>query len=149
MKTKAGVAAIVALMLLFAVLAIGSSIAFLQAPQPTAKVLGVAVLGIVAVGLWTLWRELRFGMAMERMGRVLEAEGGLPEDDLPRSAAGRIDRSAADAQFEVFRAQAEASPEDWRSWYRLSLGYDASGDRSRARKAMRDAVRLYAAGPAA
>lgn len=145
MKTKIGVAAIVILMLLFAVLAIGSSIAFLQAPQPIAKVLGVAVLGIVAVGLWTLWRELRFGMAMERMGRALAAEGGLPEDDLPRSEAGRIDRTAADAQFEVFRAEAEASPEDWRSWYRLSLGYDASGDRSRARKAMRDAVRLYAA----
>ncbi|MGO1884612.1 MAG: hypothetical protein ACTH3G_04520 [Citricoccus sp.] len=144
MKTKFGVAAIVALMLLFAVLAIGSAIAFLQAPQPIAKVLGVAVLGVVAVGLWTLWRELRFGMAMERMGRVLESEGGLPEDDLPRSDAGRIDRAAADVQFEVFRAEAERSPEDWRSWYRLSLGYDASGDRTRARRAMRDAVRLYA-----
>lgn len=143
MKSKIGVAAIVALMLLFAVLAIGSSLAFLQAPQPIAKILGVAVLGVVVVGLWTLWRELRFGITMERMGRTLQAEGGLPADDLPRSPAGRIDRTAADAQFETFRAGAEAAPQDWRSWYRLSLGYDASGDRTRARRSMRDAIRLY------
>lgn len=144
MRSKIGVAAIVALMVLFAVLAVGSSISFLQAPQAIAKILGVAVLGVVAVGLWTLWRELRFGMAMQRMGRILQEEGGLPVDDLPRSPAGRIDRPAADAQFEHFRLEAEAAPGDWRSWYRLSLGYDASGDRSRARKAMRDAVRLHA-----
>jgi hypothetical protein len=143
MKTKIGVGAIVALMLLFAVLAVFSAVSFLQAPQPVAKVLGVATLGIVAVGLWSLWRELRFGIMMERLGRTLASEGGLPVDDLPRSPGGRIDRTVADAQFEAFRAEAEAAPEDWRSWYRLSLGYDASGDRSRARRAMRDAIRLY------
>ncbi|MBB5748262.1 hypothetical protein [Micrococcus sp. TA1] len=143
MKTKIGVGAIVALMLLFAVLAVVSAVGFMQAPQPVAKVLGVATLGIVAVGLWTLWRELRFGIMMERLGRTLAAEGGLPVDDLPRSPGGRIDRTVADAHFEVFRAEAEAAPEDWRSWYRLSLGYDASGDRTRARRAMRDAIRLY------
>lgn len=143
MKTKIGVGAIVALMLLFAVLAAVSAVRFMQAPQPAAKVLGVATLGIVAVGLWTLWRELRFGIMMERLGRTLASEGGLPVDDLPRSPGGRIDRAVADAQFEVFRAEAEAAPQDWRSWYRLSLGYDASGDRTRARKAMRDAIRLY------
>ncbi|MGD6978192.1 MULTISPECIES: hypothetical protein [Citricoccus] len=143
MKTKIGVGAIVALMLLFAVLAVVSAVGFMQAPQPVAKVLGVATLGIVAVGLWTLWRELRFGIMTERLGRTLAAEGGLPVDDLPRSPGGRIDRAVADAQFEVFRAEAEAAPQDWRSWYRLSLGYDASGDRTRARRAMRDAIRLY------
>ena len=143
MRTKIGVGAIAALMLLFAGLAVFSAVGFLQAPQPVAKVLGVATLGIVAVGLWTLWRELRFGIMMERLGRTLAAEGGLPADDLPRSPGGRIDRTAADAQFESFRAGAEAAPQHWRSWYRLSLGYDASGDRSRARRAMRDAIRLY------
>ena len=142
-RTKIGVAAIAALMLLFAGFAVVIAVQYLMAPQPVAKALGVAALGIVGVGLWTLWRELRFGLMMQRLGRTLAAEGGLPVDDLPRSPGGRIDRAAADAQFEVFRAEAEAAPEDWRSWYRLSLGYDASGDRSRARKAMRDAIRLH------
>lgn len=144
MRSKLGVAAVVALMVLFSVAAVVSALGFLQAPQPLAKAIGAAVLLVVAVGVWTLWRELRFGLAMERMGRTLAAEGGLPADDLPRSQAGRIDRVAADAQFEVFREEAEAAPHDWRSWYRLSLGYDASGDRTRARRAMRDAARLFA-----
>ena len=34
-----------------------------------------------------------------RLADQLEAEGWLPEDDLPRSPGGRIDREAADAQF--------------------------------------------------
>ena len=78
--------------------------------------------------------------------RILEAEGGLPVDDLPRSPGGRIDRAAADAQFETYRIEAEAAPDDWRARYRLSLAYDASGDRTRAREAAREAVRLHRAG---
>ena len=144
-KTKIGVGAIAALMLLFAVLAVLSALSFIQAPQPAAKVLGVATLGIVGVGLWTLWREVRFGLEVRRMGRTLAVEGGVACDELHRWPGGRIDRAAADAQFDRFRAEAEAAPGDWRSWYRLALGYDASGDRSRARKAMRDAARLFTA----
>jgi Flp pilus assembly protein TadD len=41
------------------------------------------------------------------------------------------------------RAQAEAAPEDWRSWYRLALAYDAAGDRTRARAAARHALALH------
>ena len=40
-------------------------------------------------------------------------------------------------------AEAEAAPEDWRSWFRLSCAYDAAGDRKRARASMRDAVKLF------
>ena len=127
MKTKLWVGGVIALMLLFSVVATVSAVGFIQAPQPLAKALGVAVLMVVAVGLWTLYREIRFGVAMERMGRTLETEGGLPVDDLPRSPGGRVDRAAADAQFEHYRTEAEAAPEDWRSWYRLALAYDARG----------------------
>lgn len=143
MKTKLWVAGVIALMLLFSVVAVLSAIGFIQAPQPVAKALGVAVLMVVAVGLWTLYREIRFGISMERMGRTLESEGGLPADDLPRSPGGRVDRAAADAQFEIYRIEAEAAPEDWRSWYRLALAYDASGDRTRARGTMRRAAGMF------
>ena len=143
MKTKLWVAGVIALMLLFSVVAVLSAIGFIQAPQPVAKALGVAGLMVVAVGLWTLYREIRFGISMERMGRTLESEGGLPADDLPRSPGGRVDRAAADAQFEIYRIEAEAAPEDWRSWYRLALAYDASGDRTRARGTMRRAAGMF------
>jgi predicted TPR repeat methyltransferase len=83
------------------------------------------------------------------MAKVLEAEGGLPVDNLPRTPAGRIVRAAADAEFEKYRVEAEVAPEDWRSWFRLSCAYDAAGDRKRARESMRDAVRLFRAQPTA
>ena len=41
------------------------------------------------------------------------------------------------------RAQTEAAPEDWRTWFRLALAYDAAGDRTRARAAARHAVALH------
>lgn len=143
MKTKLWVTGVIALMLLFSVVAVISAIGFIRAPQPLAKALGMAVLMVVAVGLWTLYREIRFGLSMERMGRTLESEGGLPVDDIPRSPGGRVDRTVADAQFETYRAEAEAAPEDWRSWYRLALAYDAAGDRTRARGTMRRAAGLF------
>ena len=75
--------------------------------------------------------------------RALEAEGGLPVDNLPRTPAGRIVRAAGDQEFEKYRAETEDAPGDWRSWFRLSCAYDAAGDRKRARSSMRDAERLY------
>ena len=41
------------------------------------------------------------------------------------------------------RAATEASPEDWRAWFRLALAYDAAGDRTRGRSAARHALELY------
>ena len=73
--------------------------------------------------------------------RRLAEEGGLPQD-LPRRPSGRIVREAADRDFQRWAAEAEQSPQDWRSWYRLGLAYSASGDTPRARRCMRDAVAL-------
>src|SRR5699024_11169217 len=74
--------------------------------------------------------------------RILETEGKLPEDTLPR-VRGRIDREAADREFEIYRAETESDPDNWRSWYRLGLAYDAAGDRKRARAALRDAITMF------
>ena len=130
------------LVLLFASFAVNAAIALVRAPQPVAKAMGVGVILVVLVTVGVLAREVWFGRQTERLADQLEAEGGLPVDDLPRSPGGRIDREAADAQFEVYRAEAEAAPRDWRARYRVALAYDASGDRRRAREAARDAVRL-------
>ena len=108
--------------------------------DPVAVVLGVAVLVIPVLGAYLVWRELQFGRRTEALARELEAVGGLPVDDLPRRPSGRIDRAAADAAFEKYRAEAEAAPGDWRVWFRLSTAYDAAGDRRRARSTMRTAI---------
>jgi hypothetical protein len=109
--------------------------------------LGLAVLVLPAVAAVVVAREVRFGLATERMARELEAAGALPVDDLPRRPSGRVVREAADLAFAGRRAEVEAAPGDWRAWYRLALAYDDAGDRRRAREAMRHAARLHVAGP--
>ena len=76
-----------------------------------AKAIGVAYLLLPVIGAWALVRELLFGARTERLAKILEAEGGLPEDNLPRTPAGRIIREAADREFEKYRAETEAAPE--------------------------------------
>jgi cytochrome c-type biogenesis protein CcmH/NrfG len=86
--------------------------------------------------------EFRFGRRSTRLVRRLAAEGGLPSDDLPRRPSGRVDRAAADAVFDRYRDETLADPDEWRAWLRLGLAYDASGDRRRARAAVRRAISL-------
>jgi hypothetical protein len=108
--------------------------------EPVAIVLGIAVLVIPLLGAYLVWRELQFGRQTEVLARELEVSGGLPVDDLPRRPSGRIDRAAADEAFGKYKAEAEAAPDDWRVWFRLSTAYDAAGDRKRARATMRAAI---------
>ena len=105
-----------------------------------AKGIGLALVALPIVGAWTLLRELLFGSQTERLAGILEAEDGLPPDTLPRTPGGRIVRAAADEEFEKYRREADAAPDDWRSWFRLSCAYDAAGDRKRARSSMRQAI---------
>lgn len=142
-RTKIWVGAVTLLLVFYLVVSFQRSVLLMSDPNLVAKAIGVAYLVLPVIGAWALVRELLFGARTERMARILEAEGGLPEDNLPRTPAGRIIREAADLEFEKYRIEAEAAPEDWRSWFRLSCAYDAAGDRKRARASMRDAVQLF------
>lgn len=130
----------VAIYLLFTV---ARSWVLIASGDPVPMALGVAVLVIPVIGAWVLYRELAFGMRTQQLGRELGAEGGLPVDDLPRTPSGRIERDAADARFVEYEEQVQRSPDDWRAWYRLAIGYDDARDRKRARAAMRKAIALY------
>lgn len=129
-----------ALLLLYLLFAIWYGITLIGVGEPAAIGLGVALLVLPLLGLWLLAAELRFAILADRLAGRLEAEGGLPDEELPIAASGRIDRDAADAVFPRFRAAVEAAPEDWRAWFRLGLAYDAAGDRKRARWATRQAI---------
>jgi hypothetical protein len=111
--------------------------------EPALILFGACVVVIPVIGVWVLWRELRFGQRTQRLGEELGREGGLPEDDLPRAPSGRIDKDAADARFADYESAVQASPDDWRCWYRLAIGYDDARDRKRARAAMRRAIALH------
>ncbi|MFF0943154.1 hypothetical protein ACFYE2_02870 [Kocuria sp. CPCC 205300] len=147
-RAKLLAAAMVALLVVYLGLSLHRAALLLGTDGWIAKGFGLALLVLPAVGVWALVREVLFGVRTEQLGRALEAEGGLPADDLPRTPGGRIVREAADERFHVHRAQTEEQPGDWRNWYRLSLAYADAGDRRRARFAMREAVALSRGRPA-
>ncbi|MFD6293083.1 hypothetical protein [Streptomyces sp. NPDC060205] len=104
---------------------------------------GVAVLILPVIGVWFLWKNTRFVQRANRLATELDAEGGLPVDELARTPAGRIDRDSADEVFARRKAETEDAPDDWRSWFRLAVAYHDARDTPRARKAMQHAIALH------
>jgi cytochrome c-type biogenesis protein CcmH/NrfG len=143
MRTKVTVGVLVAVLAFYALLIGAKGVALLRSGSPVAAALGAALLVIPLVAVWLVWREIRFGRDSGALAAVLDAEGGLPVDDLPRRPSGRVDRAAADELFGKRRAETEADPDNWRSWYRLGLAYNDAGDRTRARSAVRHAIALF------
>jgi hypothetical protein len=143
MRTRLTIAVMVLVLAFYAVLIGWKGYALLRSGSTVGELLGVALVVLPLLGLGLVWREIEFGRRTAELAAVLEAEGGLPADDLPRRPSGRVDRAAADRQFATVRAETQAAPEDWRSWFRLALAYDAAGDRSRARGAARRAIDLF------
>jgi hypothetical protein len=144
---KNRVAAIVmaVLLVLYVVLVVRYGVILIATGSGVGIAMAVALFVLSAIAAWALLRELWFGVQTQRLVRILESEDGLPVDDLPHRASGRPLRDAADEEFPAFKAEVEAAPMSWRAWFRLGLAYDASGDRRRARHAMREAIKLHSA----
>lgn len=139
---KIGVAVITALLVIYIVAVFRQAWLLVTSGEPIAVVMGVVLVVFPVVGVGLIARELLFGMQTERLLRRLAEEGRLPEDDLPKRPSGRPVRSAADEEFPRWAEAVREAPEDEGAWACLGLAYDASGDRRRARRAMRTAVRL-------
>ncbi len=142
MRARAIVAVLVAVLVVYFVLLGHRAWVLLASGEALLVALGLGVLALPVVGAVLVVAELRFGLATQRLGERLAAEGGLPGDDLPRRPSGRVERAAADAVFARRRDEAEAAPDDWRTWFRLGVAYDDAGDRRRAREALRKAIAL-------
>ena len=143
MRTKITVALLLGILTFYCVLVVAKGIDLLQDGGAIRVALGIALIVSAALGIGLAWREVQFGRRTAVLGRALEAEGGLPEDNLPRRPSGRVDRAAADVVFAQRRAETERDPQDWRVWFRLAIAYDQAGDRTRARAAARHAIELY------
>jgi hypothetical protein len=141
-RTKLAVAVMAALLFLYLAFAVQYAVVLLRVGEPVAIGLGVALLALPVLGIWGLIVEFLFAFRAERLGVRLDAEGGLPTEELPLKPSGRIDKAAALEVFPTYQKAVEDAPEDWRAWFRLGLAYDAAGDRRRARWATRQAIRL-------
>ncbi|CAL9547895.1 tetratricopeptide repeat protein [Streptomyces sp. enrichment culture] len=132
-----------AFLVVWFVLVGGRGVALIQQGTAVTVTLGIAALVLPAIGVWFLWMNTRFVTKANRLAAELEAEGGLPQDELRRTPDGRIDRDSADEVFARRRAETEDAPDDWRCWFRLAVAYRDARDTPRARKAMQRAIALY------
>lgn len=139
---KIGVAVITVLLIIYIAAIFRQAWLLVASADPIGVTMGVVLIVFPVVGAALIARELLFGMQTEQLLDRLAGEGRLPEDDLPKRPSGRPVRSAADADFPQWAAGVRDAPEDAGAWARLGLAYDASGDRRRARRALRTAVRL-------
>ncbi|NRG41926.1 hypothetical protein HRK28_13500 [Rathayibacter sp. VKM Ac-2835] len=148
MRTRIGVGLMAVLLALYLFVCLQYSFVAFAAGTVPGIVMGVGLLILGGVGVWGLVREVAFGVRAEKLARRLEAEDALPSEVLESSANGRLDRAEADALFPRYAADVDENPESWRAWYRLGLAYDASGDRKRARGAIRRSIALEHEQPA-
>ena len=142
MSARIGVAVMAVLLALYIALVGQRAWLLLTSGEPIAIAIGVSLVVLPCLAAWALGRELWFGVRAQQLGRRLQSEGGLPDEEVAVRPSGRVLREDADAVFPAHREDVEAHPDDWRAWYRLGLAYDAAGDRRRAREAVRSAIRL-------
>lgn len=143
-RTRAilGVVTMSALLVLYFVFVGVRAVALISSGGVVPVLMGIAMLILPIIGVWALWREIRFGRESTRLADRLDAEGLMPEEPVATLPSGRPVREDADAAFPRYRAETEADPDSWSSWMRLGIVYDACGDRKRARGAIRQAIRL-------
>jgi|SRR5690606_2794466 len=145
MKARIGVVVMAALLLLYIALVGQRAVLLLVSGDAAGIAMGAALIVLPLLAVWGLGRELWFGWRAEQLGAMLEAEADLPDEEIDVRPSGRPDRAQAEALFPAYRAEVEASPQDWRAWFRLGLAYDGAGDRRRARAAVRKAIALESA----
>jgi hypothetical protein len=147
-RAKTAYAATAAALVGYAVLAGSRGIMLIGHGSPLTVGLGAAALVLPLIGLWFLWQNTRFVRRANRLAAALDAEGGLPADEVVRLPSGRPDRASADAVFRRRRAEAEQAPDDWRCWFRLAVAYRDARDTPRARSAIQRAIALHDGRPA-
>ena len=139
-SAKLGAVVMAALVLMYVALLGQKGYLFLLEANPVAKVIGGSILVIPFVGAWAIYRELRFGLAIEKLGKLLENEGNWPRFRFGVLPSGRANKAEALQEFQEYKDAALADEHNWRKWFALGLIYDACGDRKRARSAMRQAI---------
>ena len=142
MMSRIGVGVMAACLALYLIVVGQRAVLMMTTGEPIAIGIGVALIVMPLIGAWGLYRELVFGLAADRLGRTLDAEGGMPEAETELTPSGRIAKADADPMISRYAQEADAAPSDWRARYRLGVVQDAAGRRKDARASIREAIRL-------
>ncbi|MFJ1812590.1 MULTISPECIES: hypothetical protein [unclassified Streptomyces] len=143
MRAKLSYAVTAAVLVFYFVLVGSRGVMLIESGTLLTVTFGMAVLILPVIGVWFLWKNTQFVRRANALAAELDAEGGLPVDELKRTAGGRVDRDSADEVFSRRKTETEAAPDDWRTWFRLAVAYHDARDTPRARKAMQRAISLH------
>ena len=103
-----------------------------------AKSMGAGMLVLPLVAAWAILTEVKFGIDAEKLAR----SNTQPELKFELRPSGKPTKESAQVEFERIKALVSQDLENWELWFRLGECYDASGDRKRARKTIRKAIKL-------
>jgi len=142
-SAKVGAFVMTALVVMYLVLVGERSLALIASEDAIGIAIGWFMIVLPVIAFWGIAMELRFGLKIEKLGNKLHEEKAWPVFHFETRASGRPTKDSAEAVFDIYRSQVESDERNWRSWFALGLAYDAAGDRSRARKAMRMAIKLF------
>lgn len=141
-SAKTGALVMTALVIMYLVLVAERSIALVNSGNAVAIAIGSGMLFLPAIALWGIVMELRFGLRIEKLGKVLLSEDAWPRFEFELRPSGRPTKESAQKIFGIYQREVEQDETNWKKWFALGLAYDAAGDRARARKAMREAISL-------
>lgn len=140
--SRIGVAVMGAALVVYLAVAVWLAVMFIAVGTPVSIGMGIGLIVLAPLGAWALIREMQFGFGADRLGRTLDAEGGMPPVETELTPSGRIARADADPLIARYASEADAAPDDWRARYRLGVVQDAAGRRKDARASIREAIRL-------
>ncbi len=146
MSSRIGVVVMAAALVLYLAVAGWGALLMLRTGEPVGIAMGVALLVLPLIGAWALIREVQFGLAASRLGRTLDAEGGMPDAPEQLTPSGRLLEADIEPLITQYTAEADAAPGDWRARYRLGVVQDAAGRRKDARASIRESIRLSRVG---
>lgn len=142
MKGKLSAALMGLLTLVYVALLSNTGFKLIGMESLVAKAMGALILVFPVVAIWLTVMEFRFGSQIEKLSTKIEADGNWPELAFDYRPSGRPTKDSAAKVFEQVAKKVAAEEGNYLNWFALGLAYDASGDRRRARAAMRRALKL-------
>ena len=142
MKGKLSAALMGLLTLVYVALLSNTGFKLIGMESLVAKAMGALIMVFPLVAIWLTVMEFRFGSQMEKLSTKIEAEGNWPELAFEYRPSGRPTKESAAKVFGQVAKKVAAEEGNYLNWFALGLAYDASGDRRRARAAMRRALKL-------
>ena len=133
-RTVAAVILMSALLALYIAFAAYQAALLVLSGEPFTLLYGLALFVAPIIGIWSLFRELKFGRDAQRLFTQYVAERGEPK--LP--VIDRRDRDAVEAVV------ATPVPETWQDALVLGLTLDTVSRRREGRAMVREAIKLWA-----